>query len=79
MGKRYQNTLILSNLSRLALNVAGEVERLGWPHGSFIAIAKSSFRSGKPYNPPCPPLKRGENCKELLLKSPFKKGGVRGI
>jgi len=43
----------------------------------FIAIAKSFFRSGKPYNPPCPPLKKGGNCKELLLKYPFEKGGFR--
>jgi hypothetical protein len=43
-----------------------------------IAIAKSFFRSGKPYNPPGPPLKKGGNYKELLLKSPFEKGGLRG-
>ena len=34
---------------------------------------------GKPYNPPCPPLKKGGNYKELLLKSPFEKGGFRGF
>jgi hypothetical protein len=45
----------------------------------LIAIAKSFFRSGKPYNPPCPPLKKGGNYKELLVKSPFDKGGFRGI
>ena len=45
----------------------------------FIAIAKSFFRYGKAYNPPCPPLKKGGNYKELLLKSPFsEKGGFRG-
>jgi hypothetical protein len=46
---------------------------------SYIAIAKSFFRSGKPYNPPCPPLKKGGNYKELQGKSPFEKGGFRGI
>jgi len=46
---------------------------------ALIAIAKSFFRYGKPYNPPCPPLKKGGNYKELLLKSPFEKGGFRGI
>jgi hypothetical protein len=44
-----------------------------------IAIAKSFFRSGNPYNPPCPPLKKGGNYKELQEKSPFEKGGFRGI
>jgi hypothetical protein len=29
--------------------------------------------------PPAPLEKRGGNYKELLLKSPFKKGGFRGI
>jgi hypothetical protein len=43
-----------------------------------MAIAKSFFQYGNPYNPPCPPLKKG-NYKELLLKSPFEKGGFRGI
>ncbi len=57
----------------------------GWVGGvamvsiEIIAIAKSFFRSGKPCNPPCPPLKKGGNCKELLSKSPFEKGGFRGI
>ena len=44
---------------------------------SYKAIAKSVFRKGKPYNPPCPPLKKGVNYKELLSKSPFAKGGFR--
>jgi hypothetical protein len=29
--------------------------------------------------PPNPPLEKGGNYKELLLKSPFGKGGFRGI
>ena len=37
----------------------------------FCKRLKSFFRSGRPHNPPCPPLKKGGNCKELLLKSPF--------
>jgi hypothetical protein len=45
----------------------------------LTAIAKSFFRYGKPYNPPYPPLEKGRNYKELLLKSPFEKGGVRRI
>jgi hypothetical protein len=45
----------------------------------IIAIAKSFFRYGKPYNPPWPPVKKRGNCKELLLKSPFEEGGFRGI
>jgi hypothetical protein len=52
-----------------------------WGKGGFAAldaIAKSFFRYGKPYNPPYPPLK-GVNYRELLLKSPFGKGGFRGI
>jgi hypothetical protein len=40
-----------------------------------IGIAKSFFRYGKPYNPPCPPFNKGGNYKELLLKSPFDKEG----
>jgi hypothetical protein len=44
-----------------------------------IAIAKSFFQYGNPYNPPCPPLTKGGNYKKLLLKSPFEKGGFRGI
>jgi hypothetical protein len=44
-----------------------------------IAIAKSFFRYGKPDNPPCPPLKKGKNYKELLLKSPFLKGDLGGF
>ena len=35
---------------------------------------------GEAYNPPCPPLKKeGGTPKKLLLKSPFEKGGFRGI
>jgi hypothetical protein len=45
----------------------------------LIAIAKRFLCYGKPHNPPCPPLKKGWNYKELLLKSPFEKGGFRGI
>jgi hypothetical protein len=41
-----------------------------------IGIAKRFFCYGKPYNPP---FKKKGNCKELLLKSTFEKGGVRGI
>jgi hypothetical protein len=44
-----------------------------------IVIAKKFFRYGNSYNPPCPPLKKGGNCKELQLKSSFEKGGYRGI
>ena len=43
----------------------------------LIAMAKSFFRYGRPYNPPRPPLKKGGKFKELLLKSPFEKGGFR--
>ena len=46
---------------------------------TFIAIAKSFFRYGKPYNPPCPPLKKGGNCKELLAKFLSEKGGVKNL
>ena len=45
--------------------------------GGPRAIAKSFFRSGTPYNPPCPPLKKGGNYKELQEKSPIAKGGFR--
>ena len=44
-----------------------------------IAIAKSFFRSLIATNPPQPPFNKGGNYKELLLKSPFEKGGFRGI
>jgi hypothetical protein len=37
------------------------------------------FCYGKLYNLPSPPLIKWGNYKELLLKSPFEKGGVRGI
>jgi hypothetical protein len=43
-----------------------------------IAIAKRFFGYGMPNNPPAPFKNRG-NYKELLLKSPFEKGGFRGI
>ena len=46
----------------------------------FVGIFKSFFRSLISTNPPDPPLKKeGGNHKELLLKSPFEKGGFRGI
>jgi hypothetical protein len=45
----------------------------------LIAIAKGFSRSGTLYNPPCPPFKKGGNYKELQEKSPFEKGGFRGI
>ncbi len=32
----------------------------------------------KNQNPPYPPFVKGGNSKELLLKSPFDKGGFRG-
>ena len=41
---------------------------------------RSFFRYGtcsKNQIPPNPPLSKGENYKELLLKSPFEKGGLR--
>ena len=47
-----------------------------------IAIAKSFFRYGtcsKNQIPPNPPFSKGGNYKELLEKSPFEKGGFRGI
>jgi hypothetical protein len=34
---------------------------------------------GKLYNPPYPPLRRGGNYKELLVKSPFEKGGFKNL
>ena len=45
----------------------------------MIAIAKSFFRYEKPYNPPCPSLKKGGNYKKLLVKSPFEKGGFKNL
>jgi len=48
-------------------------------HPVFIAVAKSFSRSETPDNPPCPPLKKGGNYKKLQEKSPFEKGGFRGI
>jgi hypothetical protein len=45
----------------------------------FCKSLKGFFRFGKPYNPPCPPLKKGGNCKKLLLKSPFEKGGFDNL
>jgi hypothetical protein len=44
-----------------------------------IVFATNFFRYGKPYNPPAPLQKSGGNYKKLLLKSPFGKGGFRGI
>ena len=43
------------------------------------SVCQKFFRYGKPHNPPCPSLKKGGNYKKLLLKSPFEKGGFRGI
>ena len=51
----------------------------GGEAGGVIAIAKSFFHSGNPYNPPYPPLKKGGNYEELQEKSPFDQGGFRGI
>jgi hypothetical protein len=42
------------------------------------SFAKSFFRALISSNPPSPPFKKGGNCKELLLKSPFGKGGFNG-
>jgi hypothetical protein len=58
---------------------AGGVPGRAGEKASVIAFAKSFFRSGRPYNPPYPPLKKEGNCQESLLKSPFEKGGFRGI
>jgi hypothetical protein len=41
--------------------------------------AQEFFCYEKPDSPLCPPLKKGGNYKELLLKSPIDKGGLRGI
>jgi hypothetical protein len=61
-------------------SAAGRRKSRGHPRDvEVMAIAKSFFRYGKPYNPPCPPLKKGGNYKEVLFKSPFDKGGFRGI
>jgi hypothetical protein len=52
------------------------------PEGSYRYIEelpKFSFGYGMPYNPPCPPLRKRGNYKDLLLKSPFEKWGFRGI
>jgi hypothetical protein len=49
---------------------------------AFIAIAKSFFRystCSKNLNPPYPPFSKGGNLSEFLVKSPFEKGGFRGI
>jgi hypothetical protein len=43
-----------------------------------MAVGKSCFLDGKPENHPYPPLKKGGNYKELLVKSPFEKEGFRG-
>jgi hypothetical protein len=47
-----------------------------------MVIAKSFFRYGTcagNLNPPYPPFFKGGNLAEFLLKSPFGKGGFRGI
>jgi hypothetical protein len=49
---------------------------------ALIAIAKSFFlflTGAKIANPPYPPFFKGGNLMELLVKSPFEKGGFRGI
>ena len=38
---------------------------------ALIAIAKSFFRYGKPYNPPCPPLKKGGELQGIAVKVPL--------
>ena len=43
----------------------------------FCKSLRSFCHYGKPSNPPYPPLKKWGNYKELLLKSPFEKGGLR--
>ena len=42
-------------------------------------LPKVSLDGGIMLIPPTPPLRRVGNDKELLLKSPFEKGGLRGI
>jgi hypothetical protein len=49
------------------------------PPDKFIAIAKSLFRIGKPYNPPCPPLKRGETTRNCWKSPPLTKGDLGGF
>jgi hypothetical protein len=44
-----------------------------------IARGSKVFSSLDIHKSPLPPFKKGGNCKELLLKSPFEKGGFRGI
>jgi hypothetical protein len=45
----------------------------------FCQRLKSFFRSVYPDNPLCPSWKNWLNEKKLLEKSPFEKGGFRGI
>jgi hypothetical protein len=42
-------------------------------------MPKVFSHSGITLIPPNPPFRKGGNYKELLLKSPFEKGGLRGI
>jgi hypothetical protein len=43
------------------------------------AIAKSFFRSRRPYNPLCPPLKKGGTTSNCWQSSPLKKGDLGGF
>jgi hypothetical protein len=45
----------------------------------FIVFAKSFFPMLDIHKSPLPPFNKWGNSKELLLKSPFEKGGCRGI
>jgi hypothetical protein len=46
---------------------------------NFASTSKVFFDPGDPQIPPNPPVIKGGNYRELLLKSPFEKGGFRGI
>jgi hypothetical protein len=45
---------------------------------AVIEIAELFFRSGKPKNPPCPPLKNGEETTRNCYKNPLLKKGDLG-
>ena len=49
------------------------------PQRDFCKRLKSNFRWRHHSNPPYPPLSKGGNYEKLLVKSPFEKGGFRGI
>jgi hypothetical protein len=45
----------------------------------LFSVCQKFFPLAESFKSPLPPFRKGGNCKELLLKSPFEKGGFRGI